>query len=339
MVKVTVILGSSRPGGFDMSLRGLANQTYDDFEILCVDERYHKRHSMLLDYVKKFNIKQPFYHVPNHRSNFGWSVHSAGANTGLMLADGELVIFHQDYAYAPPDFIENHVKRHIGKRMYILGPHYPPILNQSKIITKDNIEATPFSIVYHKTTLDDLQNQYNSFNELCIFEKEFVPPDVSDYEIDYAYRERVDIANIVNIKNDSMRRDDALNVNGLTENFDNMSGPSDTDFGVRMQASGCEIHVELAAPLYHIDVRPYLPKSLMIMPAPFFDPRGTCKVCDYFYDNLFLPWPNYTSQYQNPYKLWERRKEIWEWRELSKEREPVIPRNDVSNNDYFLSST
>ena len=45
MVKVSVTIGTSRAGGIDVSLRGMLDQTFDDFEIILVDGRYHKRHA------------------------------------------------------------------------------------------------------------------------------------------------------------------------------------------------------------------------------------------------------------------------------------------------------
>lgn len=57
MPKVTVALGSSRPGGVDISLRGLADQTFQDFEVVFVDARYHKRHAEVLEYAKKVGLK------------------------------------------------------------------------------------------------------------------------------------------------------------------------------------------------------------------------------------------------------------------------------------------
>ncbi len=50
--KVTVSVGSSRPGGVDMLLASMTAQTYTDFEVVFTDGRYHKRHAQVLDEVK-----------------------------------------------------------------------------------------------------------------------------------------------------------------------------------------------------------------------------------------------------------------------------------------------
>jgi hypothetical protein len=37
----------------------------------------------------------------------------------------------------------------------------------------------------------------------------------------------------------------------------------------------------------------------------------------------------------NPYDMLELRKELWCWRELSQEKEAIIPLNDMNDKEYF----
>lgn len=98
MPRVTVNWGSNRPGGVDIVLAGLARQMFTDFEVVFTDGRYHERHGRVLEAVCRSGLRQPFFHVPNHRYRPGpWGTTCAGYNTGFALSAGEVVVMLLDY--------------------------------------------------------------------------------------------------------------------------------------------------------------------------------------------------------------------------------------------------
>ena len=52
---VSVISLTYRPGGFDVLADGLQGQTYQDYELICVDEAVHRRDAVF-NYLKKRGI-------------------------------------------------------------------------------------------------------------------------------------------------------------------------------------------------------------------------------------------------------------------------------------------
>lgn len=340
MVKVTVSLGSSRPGGLDISLRGFADQTYDDFEIIFVDARYHKRHEKVLDYVKKLGIKQPFHHVPNHRYNKDCPTSCAGVNTGFMLSEGEIVIMLLDYAYTPPGWIENHLKHH-DKRRAVMSPHIYHDLPE--VVTEDGQKPITFAAGEPHVTVENIINQYKKFDEISIFKTPFEPsvltqvhqaqPPHQDPKVLQA--EGPSTHNYMHTKNESFRREDVLAIGGIDEHYDRGGGPGDLLFGWQFEAIGCELWICQEARVMVLNPRQILPRTHLVGGTrdSIWGPGGWSYNDGerYFHDRMKSGDP----VSKNPYDMREKRKEIWHWRELSQERKPVIPLNDVANEVYW----
>jgi len=354
MVKVSVSLGSSRPGGLDISLRGLADQTYEDFEVIFVDSRYHKRHERVLDYVKKVGIKQPFYHVPNHRYNKEYPTSCAGVNTGFMLSKGEIVIMLLDYAYTPPGWIENHLKHH-DKRRFVMAPHI--YHNLPEVVTKDGQQPITFAD-YRKwntstgwatqasephVTVENILKQRENFDEISIFKNPFEPsvfskvkrmqPPHQDPKL--LQPEGPSTHNYSHTKNESFLREDVLSIGGEDEHYDRGGGPGDLLFGWQFEAIGCEPWICQEAAVMVLNPRAILPRTHLVggrrdsisYPTGWSYNDGE----KYFNDRMKSGDP----VSKNPYDMREKRKEIWHWRELSQERKPVIPLNDVPDEVYW----
>lgn len=340
MVKVSVSLGSSRPGGVDISLCGLADQTYDDFEIIFVDGRYHKRHERVLDYVKKLGIKQPFYHVPNHRFNKEYPTSCAGVNTGFMLSEGEIVIMLLDYAYTHPRWIENHLKHHDVRRV-VMSPHI--YHNLPEVVTKDGRQPMMFAAGESHVTVENILKQRENFDEISIFKTPFEPlvltqlqraqPPHQDPKLLQA--EGPSTHEYMHTKNESFLREDVLSIGGIDEHYDRGGGPGDLLFGWQFKMIGCELWICQEAAVMVLNPRTILPRTHLV--------AGTREALSYptgwsyndgesYYNNRMASGDPLSK---NPYDMREKRKELWHWRELSQEREPLIPLNDVSDEVYW----
>lgn len=352
MPQITVNLGSSRPGGIDISLAGLVNQTFQDFEVVFVDGRYHSRHAQVLDAVKRSGLKQPFYHVPNHRYRadpMGSS--SAGFNTGFALCDSKRVVMLLDYAFTPPGWLEAHATT----------PDDRPIMNgpvQTRklvgYVTKDgepalvfdnrqNIDGLPFEVA-----LANIVGARERFDEISVFEEPFTASRLEEFpfvcddprpgirdggplEWPYFYT-----------RNESFPVEAVLKVNGMDENCDRACLQGDLHLGLRMgRVLGTKsIWPDVRAEICVLSPHPILPKPVCVMttnkllPPPFerYWPIHHPFALGYgraIENDKTVTWA------PNPFKMEELREELWIWREMSQEREAIIPKNVVADEDYY----
>lgn len=346
MVKVTIALGSSRPGGVDISLKGLAEQTCKDFEVVFVDGRYHKRHAQVLEYAKKVGLEQPFYHVPNHRYNGIWGANVSGVNTGFMLAAGEILIMLMDYAYTPPGWIEEHLKWQDKPRL-VMAPHL--YSEMPLFLYKGNTEPILFANG-PETTVEAILKQRENFDEISIFPKPFD----SSYQFQVLAMPNNDPKSVVptghsplsynymHTKNDSFPVKTVLEIGGMDEHYDLGRGPGDTEFGYRLVAAGLEPWICNEAKVYCPNPRPIMPNLNTTIPVEWTADRPNLvnrlsynEGMAYFNACRGLIEKGGSLKALNPYDTFEMRKELWVWRELSQEKDPVIPLNDVGDEKYF----
>ena len=353
--KVTVCLGSNRPGGVDISLRGLADQTFQDFEIVFTDGRYHNRHAQVLECAKEVGLKQPLYHVPNHRYNGFWGAACGGINTGFMLAAGEIVIILLDYAYCPPGWIETHLKYHDQPRM-VMAPHLycemPPIVIKS---------PTP-PIAFPHGVLK-LQLKISLSRKNCLMKSAFLR---SRLKALISSRSVLTMIlklicqlvfqafsyNYMHTKNDSFPLKTVLDVGGMDENWDRGRGPGDTEFGYRLLMAGLEPWICHEALVYCPNPREIMPNLNTTIPIKWTSDNPNIysiqRLSSY---RIYGRWSyeEGTAYFEsrkpminsgnlkapNPYDMYEKRKELWEWRNLSQETEAIIPLNNVEDKEYF----
>lgn len=347
MPKVTVALGSSRPGGVDISLKGLAEQTYKDFEVIFVDARYKKRHRQVLEYAKKVGLEQPLYHVPNHRNNGIWGANVAGVNTGFMLAAGEILIMLMDYAYTPQNWIEEHLKWHDKPRL-VMAPHL--YCEMPLFLYKGDTEPIVFANG-PETTVEAILKQKEQFDEISIFPKPFddntfdfnvIPMPNNDPKSNLLTGPSGLSYNYMHTKNDSFPVKTVLDIGGMDENWDRGRGPGDTEFGYRLVAAGLEAWICHEAKVYCPNPRPIMPNLNGTIPIKW-TAENPNHVGRWSYEEGTAYFAGLRSIYEktgsfkanNPYDTMQMRKELWCWRELSQEKEAIIPLMDIGDKEYF----
>lgn len=328
MPKVSVLLGSSRPGGVDISLLGLANQTFEDFEVIFVDGRYRNRHAEVLDLVAASGLKQPFFHVPNHRYGEGpWTTISAGFNTGFMLAAGEIVVMLCDYAYAPPEWLAAHLASHTEPRM-VFAPHRYrefPFLPGKRFVAgapMDEVVAQRESY----SVLDDGPIAHGLPSAHKILALSIQPendPKLSmpTGPVDHLY---------MHTKNESFPLENVLAIGGCDENYDRGRGPGDHDFGRRLIASGLQGWLASDALVEVVNPRGVMPNpNISLGDADQGERWGITTGNAYYHHTENVRVAN------NPYDFQARRKNIAHWRELSFFRDPLIEPWHIADADYF----
>lgn len=348
------MLGSSRPGGVDISLAGLVSQTHEDFEVVFVDYRYHKRHRQVLEAVRRSGLRQPFYHVPNHRYRADplGSI-SAGYNTGFMLAAGDVVVMMMDFSYAPPTWLASHMEN------YNKGIVVGPIVNRrlTRIVTKDGGPYLDFTDrknidnVSFETSLRNILDNKERFDEISLFDKMFAAgqldlfPVKEDGSRDAGTRElpidEVLAGHHFHTKNESFPLYAITNINGMDEDCDRACIQGDSDLCLRLSRYlGKSPWSIQGAALHCIDPRPILPKTLNVMSATNHMPPPYDGYLPFYHPSC-VRWLDRRKtdtsivRAENPFDIKEKRRDLWSWREMSLAEEPIIPMNVVADKDYY----
>jgi len=107
-LKATVIMPTNRYGWLENTFRALGRQTLppDEWEFVLIDD-YGDRWDEVKKYAEANGVRTKYLHSkPAH-----WKTNRQIANarnTGLIYADGELIIFFDDYMWVPPDWVKSH---------------------------------------------------------------------------------------------------------------------------------------------------------------------------------------------------------------------------------------
>lgn len=327
MPKVSVLLGSSRPGGIDISLLGLAAQTFEDFEVIFVDGRYHRRHAEVLALVAASGLKQPFFHVPNHRYGVGpWTTISAGFNTGFALAAGEIVLMLCDYAYAPPGWIEAHLAHHTEPRM-VVAPHRYRTMHPFAAchgIREFVAGAALEAVVAQWNEFAELSDEPMSVNE--VFSLPVEPENDSKLSMPTGPVNEL----YMHTKNESFPLENVLAIGGCDENYDRGRGPGDHDLGRRLIASGLQGWLATDAVVEVVNPRHVMPNPNISLGEDDQGSRWGIRTGNTYYHSTAD-----RKVANNPYDFEKRRGNIVHWRELSKLREAIIEPMRVSDDEYF----
>jgi glycosyltransferase involved in cell wall biosynthesis len=335
--KVTVTLGTSRPGGLDVSLLGLAAQTYTDWELVLVDARYHQRHAQVLDAVAASGLKVPVYHVPNHRVGTGpWTTICAGYNTGFALAAGELVVFLCDYAYVRPDWLEKHVAAHTQPRM-VCAPHQyrglPKMLGEGRVVM-------PAHVGMPADKAQARRDFFATIGEISIFERTPTPEEIEalplwgieDSDGKHGLNSGPIAPHYMHTKNESFPLEHVLAIGGMDENYDRGRGPGDPDLGRRLVASGLQSWLCREAGVLVLNPRDIMPNPNIALQDEDLGERWGCKM-----GNAYFKATEGRTVANNPFDIRKKREELWKWRDWSQDRDFCIESDVVGDADYFAS--
>jgi len=332
-----------------VALAGLAGQTFKDFEVVFVDGRYRKRHRKVMEAVRASGLEQPFFHVPNHRSAPPpWGTTCAGYNTGFMLADGEVIVMLLDHAYAPPCWLAEHARHQAAGPKIIMAPH--EYRTPVGTVYADGQPASPGPVLRGavealgaEEALRLILEERERFDEISLFSRSFVTEDLASFP-----REESDVKclmptqpwpdpNYFNTKNESFSTSAVLDVNGMDEHYDLGRGPGDPDLGWRLERTGLPLWVVQEAIVHCLNPRDLLPNCNIVIPdggrlSPPYEHRWYIQDG---YAYIAAMKAEGRVRAPNPYDLRKRREEIWCWRELSQDDEPLISEVVVPDEEYF----
>lgn len=213
---------------FEALLKNLSRQTLQQFELIYIDTFYE-------DNKEKFNSLLPgltfiVKHVPvhpNHKYWFdkGYTYISAAKNTGILYADGELVITCDDGEFFPDDFLERYWNHYTSGR-FMLGMHN----RMRSIETSNGLPVFPISGDFYVND-HRLNNMHGDV---------FV-----HYNGNWAFA------------GTSFRLQDALELNGFNERMDGCKSLEDCDFGNRLRMHGREFVQDKKGIFYILDHQCY----------------------------------------------------------------------------------
>ncbi len=346
---VSIVCNAFRPGGMDLLMQGMHDQTHKNFEVILVDNRYEKRHKKVMQWAKHYGIKN-FYHVPEYQRNGKWSVMAHGWNTGFMLAEAPIIIMLIDYAYAPPGWIERHLENHKGKgKRLVMSPHCH--LKLPAIAVKKPVDMQSWmQKQYEKRECCLIQEPWEEyFDEMSIFGNIFDPewldnlgiephphqdPKLSIAKINTTWVRVNNISELpripldyrwMHMKNESFLQDTVYDVGGIDEMFDNDKGPMDTEFGFRLQTYGCETIIDRMNPVFVLNPRwiigsmPWGDKDVSLEGRWSFNNDGIP-----YQDKRIKEMNEGASPIANSYDLRKKREELLHWKKLD-----VVPTGNL----------
>ena len=253
-MKASVCVSTFRPGGLDIILAGMRDQTFKDFELIICDHRYEKRHAEVMELAHKYGVN--CIHVPEHRRNGKWTTFCSAWNTAFALARGEYIVILQDFCYCQPNWLATHLACHERKHnMYLICPY--------QHVDLPNIRTLKEYDFNHEFAHSSLSG-YGGHNvdispvvageilpEMYIFEAgPFDPsviPTLNVHNLEQVQDCRRFLNNSapgvkdptwVHVKNESMKRDILWSIGGLDERLERGKGPMDTDFAIRVEGLG-----------------------------------------------------------------------------------------------------
>jgi len=256
-MKVSVCVSTFRPGGLDITLAGMRDQNFKDFELIICDNRYEKRHSEVIDLANKYGIK--CIHVPEHRRNGKWTTFCSAWNTAFALARGEYILILQDYCYCHPEWIESHLEYHSQRdNLYLIGPYLHTDLPKLKLLrdydfSKEYAHSSLSGYSGHCVTTSPVI-EGGILPEMFIFQDgpfdSSIIPSLKVHGQDQIQdSRRLMSGNVpgtkapswIHVKNESMRRDTLWRLGGLDERLERGKGPMDTDFAIRIEGLGLNL--------------------------------------------------------------------------------------------------
>ena len=106
-MKFSIVYFTYRPGGLDMLIKSLSKQTYDDYELIIVDDYADRDFDAVSKYIKSYGIDDFKLLRSKKKCYEDIAFNQVNAfNTGLLKCTGDVNIIIEDYAWLKPDGLE-----------------------------------------------------------------------------------------------------------------------------------------------------------------------------------------------------------------------------------------
>jgi glycosyltransferase involved in cell wall biosynthesis len=250
--KVSILVSTFRPGGIDILMAGMKDQTFKDFELIIADRRYDKRHKEVMALAKEYGIN--CIHVPEHRTNGHWNTFCSAWNTAIALSKGEYIFLLADWTYAPPGWIEAHLEVHKTPNRYVLSRYvYTNVPDIKWKKDMGNIDLAKQMEIGYKCITPDRMLDNNIVDEIALFKEgkfssgwlsKLEPSKPPDQDLRYLIANCPGLANEegwAHVKCESVSSKILKDINGLDERLERGKGPMDIDLATRLKKYNIDI--------------------------------------------------------------------------------------------------
>lgn len=112
---VSIVHITGRNGGMGMLKDSIQKQEYKNMELIIIDKLYEERAKEVADYLKDLDI--PWIHLPDPKRNPKYKYGLCHAhNAALSVANGELLVFLQDFFEIPNDGVQKFVDIYLNNQ-------------------------------------------------------------------------------------------------------------------------------------------------------------------------------------------------------------------------------
>jgi glycosyltransferase involved in cell wall biosynthesis len=258
---LSVIVPTMRLGGLDVLRHGLAGQTFRDFELVLSDGLYDWR-----KVHERVHPEFPTQHVRPRGHRFPRNEYCRVMNEALVAAGGEVALLLSDYTWLPPDALERHAAHHLehGPRAGLMGFHsyraMPKLHPDFRPYREDEIERYVGDVATRRFLWSVFDKPYDfDARELALDgyatdEKSRMP--AGPVAQAYMY-----------CKNESIRLEHLLDLNGFDEDLDGSHGYQDSDIADRLvQKCGVQWVLDPTLEACIVNPRRVFPRGVIARP-------------------------------------------------------------------------
>lgn len=235
---ISLIVPTMRVGGLDILFDSLAAQDFTDFELVLVDGLYQQRKEIVAREARDRFLR--VVHVGLNPNPFPNAAFCRYANAGIVASSGEVLLFMVDYSRLPSGLIGTHATFHkadpVGNRG-LMGPHqYVGLQVDVSFQRFDRGDVDSYENAVKHGKLDrsmwSIGKASDNFSAPHHADGGAIVPHDADPKLRLPAGE-IDRL-FFHAKNESVRREHVLKINGWDQDLDGAHLYQDSDFADRL---------------------------------------------------------------------------------------------------------
>jgi hypothetical protein len=261
---LSVVVPTCRVGGLDVLCDSLERSTFKDFELVISDMLWQKRHGMVRLVAPRYSY--PIVHVEPPFNPFPVLSYCRTSNAGIANARGKVVVFLADYTWVPPTVLEIHALFHQARpdeRVALMCPHdYVTYPNPPFHYENDEIDRYVDDLKHGR--LDNYACSIGPVGDPSTF---VTDPKWGGADPKLRMGAGVLQPTYFHAKNESIKTEALLKVNGWDEDFDGTTPYQDADLAGRLTNQlGLTWLLNPAAVVKIVNPRPFFPFPKRLYP-------------------------------------------------------------------------